>query len=87
MNSTMDNLFLGDNYKPLDTYFKKSNGDIIKRNYKKGERRNSNQTMPRIACQIFEKEIAALSIEGKEIFPICRYTPNTEMVMSSLLPA
>ena len=46
---TMDNLGLGDNYKPLDVYFKRANGDIIKRSYSKGERRNSNQTMPRIA--------------------------------------
>ena len=42
---TMDNLSLGDNYKPLDVYFKKANGDVIKRSYSKGERRNSNQTM------------------------------------------
>ena len=49
---TMDNLFLGDGYKPLDAYFKRANGEIIKRSYSKGERRNSNQTMPRIACQV-----------------------------------
>ena len=32
---TMDNLSLGDNYKPLDAYFRKENGDIIKRSYRK----------------------------------------------------
>ena len=63
---TMDNLSLGDNYKPLDTYFKRANGDVIKRAYSKGERRNSNQTMPRSACQVFEKQLAALSVEDKE---------------------
>lgn len=36
---TMDNLSLGDNYKPLDAYFEKANGDIIRRNYVKGERK------------------------------------------------
>lgn len=77
---TMDNLFLGDNYKPLDAYFKKANGDVIRRSYNKGERRNSNQTMPRIACQIFEKQLAALPVEDKENFPVCRYTPGSEMI-------
>ena len=42
---TMDNLSLGDNYKPLDAYFKKATGEVIKRSYSKGERRNSNQTI------------------------------------------
>lgn len=77
---TMDNLFVGDSYKPLDVYFKKANGDVIKRTYSKGERRNSNQTMPRIACQIFEKQIAALSVEEKENFPICKYNPDSDMI-------
>jgi len=77
---SIDNLFLGDNYKPLDTYFRNSAGEVIRRNYSKGERRNSNQTMPRIACQIYEKEIAALSVEEKENFPVCRYNPNSEMI-------
>jgi 5-methylcytosine-specific restriction protein B len=34
---TMDNLNLGDNYKPLDAYFKRANGDVIKRAYKAKE--------------------------------------------------
>ena len=77
---TMDNLSLGDNYKPLDVYFKKASGEIIRRAYSKGERRNSNLTLPRLACQMFEKQIAALSIEEKESFPVCRYNPNREMI-------
>lgn len=77
---TMDNLSLGDNYKPLDVYFKRANGDIIKRAYRKGERRNSNQTMPRIACQVFEKQLAALSVEDKEGFPVCKYNPDSEVI-------
>lgn len=66
---TMDNLSLGDNYKPLGAYFRKANGEEIKRAYSKGERRNSNQTLPRIACQVFEKQLAGLSVEEKESFP------------------
>lgn len=77
---TMENLNLGDNYKPLNAYFEKANGDIIKRAYNKGEKRKSNQTMPRIACQIFEKQLAALSVEDKESFPVCKYGPNSDMI-------
>lgn len=77
---TMDNLSLGDNYKPLDVYFKRSNGNIIKRSYIKGERTISNQTMPRIAFQVFEKQISVMSVEEKESFPICRYNPNSDMI-------
>lgn len=73
---TMDDLGMGDHYKPLDVFFQRTNGEIIKRKYRKGERRNSNQTMPRLACQIFEKQIVALSVEEKENFPICQYKPT-----------
>ena len=77
---TMDNLSLGDNYKPLNAYLQKSDGEVIKRTYSKGERRNSNQTMPRIACQVFEKQIASLSVEGRERFPVCKYNPSSETI-------
>ena len=77
---TMDNISLGDNYKPLDVCFKKTTGEVVKRAYSKGERRNSNQTLPRIACQVFEKQIASLSVEEKESFPVCRYNPDSEMI-------
>lgn len=76
----MDNISLGDNYKPLDVSFKKATGEVIKRAYSKGERRNSNQTLPRIACQVFEKQIASLSVEDKESFPVCKYNPDSEMI-------
>lgn len=77
---TMDNLSLGDNYRPLDAYYEKGDGDIIRRNYVKGERKNSNQTLPRIACQVFEKQLSALPVEDKENFPICKYNPNSSMI-------
>lgn len=76
---TMDNLLLGDNYKPLDTYYRKFNGEEIRRNHNKGEKTITNQTMPRIAFQIFENQIAALSNEEKESFPTCQYTANGEI--------
>ena len=77
---TMDNLSLGDNYKPLGVCFRKADGEEIKRAYSKGERRNSNQTLPRIACQVFEKQLAAMSVEDKESFPICKYNPSNDMI-------
>lgn len=77
---TMDNLGLGDNYKPIEAYFVGSDGKTIKRKYNKGERRNTNQTLPRLACQIYESQIVNLSDYDKEKFPICKYTPDTDMV-------
>jgi len=70
----INNLGLGNNYKPLDTYLKKADGAIVRRNYNKGERKNSNQTLPRIAFQVFENQISALSVAEKENFPTCRYS-------------
>ena len=77
---TMDDLSSGENYKPLDVYFKKANGDIVKRSYNKGERKNSNLTLPRLTCQIFERQLADLSVEAKECFPVCKYGRNRELI-------
>ena len=77
---TMDNISLGDNYKPLDACFKKVSGEVVKRSYSKGERRNTNQTLPRIACQVFERQLASLSVESRESFPICKYKPDSDMI-------
>lgn len=77
---SMDNLGLGDGYTTLDAYFKNADGEIIRRKYNKGERRNTNQTMPRIACQIFEKQLTNLSAQEKQVFPVCQYRPDTEMI-------
>ena len=75
-----ENLGLGDNYKPLDAYFKSSSGEIIRRKYIKGEKRNSNQTLPRLVCQVFESLLVILSREEKKTFPICQYTPDSEVL-------
>ena len=77
---TIDNLNLGGNYKPIDAYFVKSDGVKIQRNYNKGERRNTNQTLPRLAFQIFENQINNLSDLDKENFPICKYSPEQETI-------
>lgn len=77
---TMDNLGLGDNYRPIDAYFVPAEGDAVRRKYNKGERRNTNQTLPRLACQIFESQLVSLSDWDKEKFPICKYTPESEMM-------
>ena len=77
---SIDDLGAGDNYKPLDVHLKKANGDIIQRKYSKGERKRSNQTMARIAFQVFEREISALSVEQKESFPVCKYNPTSDTI-------
>lgn len=75
-----DSLGLGDNFVPLGVYFQSRSGQIVKRNYAKGERRNSNQTMPRLAFQIYEKQLRALSVEEKENFPVCQYSPESGLI-------
>lgn len=77
---TIDNLDLGDNYRTIDTYFVNAYEKIIRRKYNKGERRNSNQTLPRLTFQIFESQINNLSDLDKESFPICKYKPETETI-------
>lgn len=77
---TTDNLSLGDGHVPIDAYFKRADGMIVRRVYNRGERRNSNMTLPRIACQVFENQISALSDEDKKNFPVCRYSPSRQMI-------
>ena len=77
---TMDDLLLGYNYIPIDAVFENANGETIKRNYRKGERKISNQTLPRLACQIYESQIAGMSVEEKESFPVCKYNKDSELI-------
>lgn len=78
---TMDDLSLGDNYEFLDVFFINSNDEIIRRNKKKRERNKSNQVLPRLACQIFEKKILELSKKERENFPVCQYNPSSPMII------
>lgn len=77
---TIDNLSLGDNYKPIDAYFIKADGEKIKRIRSGKEKTISNQTMPRIACQVFEKQLAELPAKEKEDFPVCQYSKNKGLI-------
>lgn len=77
---TMDNLFLGDGYKPLDVSFEQADGSVAKRTRAKNEKRISNQTLPRLAFQVYEKQIAKLTIDEKENFPTCKYYPDSETI-------
>lgn len=77
---TTDNLSLGDGHVPIDVYFKRADGKIITRIYDKGEKRNTNMTLPRIACQVFENQISALSAEDKKNFPVCRYKLDSQLI-------
>ena len=77
---TIEDLSLGDTYKFFDAYFESSNGEIIRRNQNKFERKKSNQVLPRLACQIYEKQLLKLSKEEREKFPICQYNPTSDMI-------
>mgnify|MGYP000653071623 CR=1 FL=1 len=77
---TISNLSLGDSYEFLDVYFINSNEEIIRRNRKKRERRESNQVLPRLSCQIFEKQLLELPKNDRENFPVCQYNPSSPMI-------
>ena len=76
----IDNLNLGDNYEPIDAYYISANNEKIYRQRNKGEMRISNQTLPRLACQIFERQIFDLSDLDKKEFPVCKYSPNHTLI-------
>lgn len=71
---TMDNLALGDNYQPILTYLEYGKGRVVYRDRAKGEKRKSNQIMPRLIFQCFEDEIGALTETERKEFPTCRYS-------------
>lgn len=75
-----NNLLLGDGYKPIDAYFENAEGEVTKRIYNKGERRNTNQTLPRLAFQVFEKQVAELSDWDRKQFPVCQYRPENDVI-------
>lgn len=76
----IDNLNLGDNYEPIDAYYVTSDNELIRRKRNKGEQRISNQTLPRLAMQIFERQLVALSEEDKKNFPVCKYSPGQALI-------
>jgi len=76
----IDNLNQGDNYEPIDAYYLTSDNELIRRKRNKGEQRISNQTLPRLAMQIFERQLVALSKEDKKEFPICKYSPGQALI-------
>ena len=77
---SIDNIGLGDRYKPVRAFFLDKYNNKIERKREKNEKRISNQTLPRIAFQIYENQIKKLSNEEKENFPVCKYGPDTETI-------
>ena len=77
---TMDDLGLGNDYEPIDAFFTSESGEVVRRNRNKSENRISNQTLPRIACQVFEKQLMSLSDLDKKNFPVCKYNPNQDYI-------
>lgn len=77
---TMDDLTLGDHYEPLEIYFINGVNEVIKRNRMKREYKISNQTLPRLALQIFEENINNLTDEQLKEFPVCQYFRDKEII-------
>lgn len=76
----IDDLGLGDNYEPIDAYFISADKETIRRKRNKSENTISNQTLPRLAFQIYEKQIVSLSDLDKKKFPVCKYNPTQDYV-------
>lgn len=75
-----EDLTLGDQYEVVDTYFESADGEVIRRNRRGRENKVSNLVLPRLACQIYENELFALSEAEKEEFPVCRYKQDSELL-------
>lgn len=73
-NFSLDNLSIGDKCVQIGTYFETAEGERISRNRETGEKKNNNQTMPRLACQLYEEQLSALSDEEKANFPVYKPT-------------
>lgn len=54
---------------PIKVYFRNGKGEIIHRKLEKNERHISNKTLPLLAFQVYERQIALLSEEERENFP------------------
>ena len=65
-----DYLNYGKNYKLTDAYFKNADSNEIRRKPGKGESAISNQTLLRLASQVFEDDLARLSADDKKSFPV-----------------
>ena len=77
---TVDNLALGDKYVPVDAYFISAEGKEIRRKRQKNENVISNMTLPRLACQIYERQLEKLSPTEKEHFPIYRLNSEKPVI-------
>ena len=77
---TTTDLTLGDHHHPITVKYVRSDGREIERNRAKGERKMTNRTMPRLICQVFEKELISLAPEDRLVFPICQYKENDEVI-------
>ena len=73
---SIDSLGVGDYYDAKGAYFVSASGDIVYRKRAHRETRVSNMTMPRIACQIYEKNILSLTENERLNFPTCKYNPK-----------
>lgn len=77
---SIDNLEQGNNFEAISVYFENAAGQKIDRQHAKREQRICNQTLPKLALQIFENKLAALNEQELKDFPICRYAPDKPLI-------
>lgn len=73
---TMDDLKMGDQYKPLRVWFENAQGEKIERARERRERHISNMTLPYLAFQLYEQQIKQLSLDERLQFPIGKESPD-----------
>ena len=73
---TMDDLKMGDQYKPLRVWFENAQGEKIERAREPRERHISNMTLPYLAFQLYEQQIKQLSLNERLQFPIGKESPD-----------
>lgn len=73
----MDDLKLGDQYKPIEVYFQSEDGTRVHRQREPRERRISNQTLPYLAFQLYEQQIKNLSTDERLEFPVFQESPGS----------
>ena len=79
-NFNINNLSYGNDFKPYKVVFVDNTGKEIQRQRQKFEKKMTNQTLPKLAFQIYEDKISQLTQSDKIAFPICRYSPLNSMI-------
>lgn len=70
---TMNDLNLGDNYKPLDVYFKSSEENTVRRSYAKGEQKIKPEIIDPVVPEFqgYRNQYSSVAIDKKLLERTC----------------